>query len=107
MSQLPPTIADMMAQLWIRHLPETSSRVEILEAASQALLAGALDDDLRAQAHSAAHKLAGSLGMFGRMEATNRARACENALATLPVTLSPQELAGHVAFLRASLAENS
>ena len=107
MSQQSPAIAAALAQMWLRFLPETTSRVDILEAASLALLAGSLTDELRAQAHSAAHKLAGSLGMFGRMEATEHARICEDALVSLPVPLPPQDFAAHVAFLRASLAENS
>jgi HPt (histidine-containing phosphotransfer) domain-containing protein len=92
--------------MWQRFLPEISARVDLLEAASQAHAAGTLSDDLCSQAHSAAHKLAGSLGMFGRMQATEHARALELALVQASVSISPADFQAHVDVLRACLTEN-
>ena len=49
----------------------------ILEAANQALAAGKLSDHIRAEAHAAAHKLAGTLGTFGLTKGTILAREAE------------------------------
>jgi len=74
-----PAIADAMNQLWVRFLPQMQARVSTLEAAAAALTSGALTDELREQAGSEAHKLAGVLGTFGLHEGTELAREAENA----------------------------
>lgn len=63
--------------LWKRGLPRLRHRLEELDRAASAALSGALSDDLRAQAATTAHNLAGSLGMFGYAEATATARTIE------------------------------
>ena len=52
----------------------------IASAADQVRSGEALPPDERAEARSAAHKLAGSAGMFGFMDVTDLARSIENML---------------------------
>jgi HPt (histidine-containing phosphotransfer) domain-containing protein len=70
-------LADALARLWAHFLPEMLERVVILESAAAAATANRLSDELRTAAHSAAHKLAGSLGTFGLDEGTLLAREAE------------------------------
>jgi HPt (histidine-containing phosphotransfer) domain-containing protein len=74
-------MADAMARLWAKFLPEIERRVASLEAALQALRAGSLTAELQATAHADAHKLAGSLGTFGLQQGTELARQAELMLA--------------------------
>jgi len=73
-------MADAMARLWAKFLPETERRLSVLEAAVTALEAGALSPDKRDDAHAEAHKLAGSLGTFGLHRGTALAREAEALL---------------------------
>ena len=57
-----------------------ASRVATLEEAVTALVCGDLDEELRALAEREAHKLAGSLGMFGLHRGSEVARELERAL---------------------------
>ena len=66
--------------IWQRSRPEIARRIATLQEAVAAQLAGDLDDDLRARADSDAHKLAGSLGMFGFATGSELAREIEQAL---------------------------
>lgn len=77
----PPSMADAMARLWTKFLPEIERRVASLEAAAQALREGRLTVDEQATAHADAHKLAGSLGTFGLHKGTEMARNAELMLA--------------------------
>ena len=70
-------ISAMLDQLWIRFLPEIHSRVDTLEAAAAACAAKELSPEMRANAHTTAHKLAGTLGMFGLAHGTDLAREFE------------------------------
>lgn len=81
MTTTPPDLPDAMARLWAKFKPEIERRVAVLESAAEALSAGTLDDEQRATAHEVAHKLAGSLGTFGRPHGTELARQAELALA--------------------------
>ncbi len=94
-----------IAAVWERQLPETRRRVDLLQRIARNLSeTRAIDPDTRAEALDIAHKLAGSLGMFGFQKATDHARAIEQ---TLDVTGLPQpeRLQGHVDDLSRSLAE--
>ena len=62
---------------------ELVRRVETLEEAVAAMLEGKLDESLRARAERDAHKLTGSLGMFGLPRGSELARELEQALAVL------------------------
>jgi HPt (histidine-containing phosphotransfer) domain-containing protein len=70
-------LAGALDRLWKQFLPDIEQRVARLEAANQALGAGDLSDRLRAEANSAAHKLAGTLGTFGLTRGTILAREAE------------------------------
>lgn len=73
-----PDFAAVLSDLWQRHLPVTRERLMTLERAVQQALAGSLDEALRAEAQSAAHKLSGNLGMFGYQEAGDVASEIEH-----------------------------
>ena len=63
------TTADLdavLAQMWAGFAPLARSRVEVLEQWLSACETGQDDADLRLAAASAAHKLAGALGSYGR-----------------------------------------
>ncbi|MFZ0745528.1 MAG: Hpt domain-containing protein [Terracidiphilus sp.] len=66
-----------MKRLWTRFLPQLEERVAILHGAAAAVAEGTLSSEHRAQAISAAHKLAGVLGTFGLAEGTDLAREAE------------------------------
>lgn len=63
--------------LWQRGLPRLQERLEELDQAATAALRGGLPPELRERAISTAHKLAGSLGMFGYPSGTDTARRIE------------------------------
>ena len=60
---------------------ELDRRVKTLEETIAAMLDGELDESLRARGERDAHKLAGSLGMFGLPRGSELARELEQALA--------------------------
>ena len=69
-------------RLWTKCGPGTvsrSERVAVLEAAASAVTAKNLTASEREAAHAAAHKLAGSLGMFNLERGTDLARELEAA----------------------------
>ena len=53
----------------------------MIECAVDGLAHGSLDSDLRREAERSAHMLAGSIGMFGFVEAARAARGLEMGLA--------------------------
>ena len=67
----------MLAALWERNLPVLHDRLAQLDAASEAAVTGTLNPEQREDASSTAHKLAGSLGMFGYQRGTEFARKME------------------------------
>ena len=70
---------DAIAALWLRQRGEMLRRVDLVEGAVAALLEGALEDEQRADATRAAHKIAGSAGSFGFPDASVHAREIELA----------------------------
>jgi HPt (histidine-containing phosphotransfer) domain-containing protein len=70
----------VLAEAWHRYADAVAARLDVLEEAAAALSRGRLDDALRAQATTEAHRLAGSLGLFGVPEGSRLALACEEAL---------------------------
>jgi len=66
--------AALLANLWVRVRPIVEERLVTLDRAAAAAREGPLADALRVEAASAAHKLAGSLGMYGYDEGTRVAR---------------------------------
>jgi diguanylate cyclase (GGDEF)-like protein len=69
-----------LAALWERFRPINLARLSVLEDAVAALLKDSLSSELRAQAAAEAHKLVGSCGSFGHMEASRIARQMEMLL---------------------------
>lgn len=70
-------IAALLTNLWERNLPLLHQRLELLDRAASAASEGNLDEALRLEALSIAHKLSGTLGMFGRHQGTEIARQIE------------------------------
>ena len=69
--------AALLAKLWVKIQPIVEERMATLDRAAEAAAAGTLAEDLRKEAGSDAHKLAGSLGMYGYDEGTRVAREIE------------------------------
>ena len=69
-----------LAALWRRHRATNIERVVLLERAAVAVLLDQLDEALRAEAETAAHKLAGSLGTFGFPAGSSAALQAETLL---------------------------
>lgn len=78
------------------------AQIAVLQEAETALQTGELSPELREQARQEAHKLAGSLGIFGYPEGSNVARAAEHLL--MNPAISGQEAASLSQFI-ASLQE--
>jgi HPt (histidine-containing phosphotransfer) domain-containing protein len=60
--------------MWTRHRSQILERVAVLEAAASAVTAKTLTEAERVAAQAAAHKLAGTLGMFDLNRGTDLAR---------------------------------
>ncbi|NEQ31093.1 MAG: response regulator [Leptolyngbya sp. SIO4C5] len=71
-----------MAALWQQHADRMQARLEAIAAATAALQNNQLTEELRAAAATAAHKLAGVLGMFERQAGTQIARTLERLWAS-------------------------
>lgn len=72
--------AQMIAELWKRSEPQVLQRLAILDAAASAAADATLTLPMREEACSLAHKLAGSLGMFGIPEGGTLALEMEHLL---------------------------
>ena len=95
-------IRHVMATMWQRHLPEIEARLSLLDRASLAAVQGQLDPSLQKEAVAVAHKLAGSLGMYGYAHSTELARSIEQTLDT-PHVPDPAALRACTLELRRSL----
>lgn len=73
-------VVSSLRAIWDRREEDVLEQVALLERATLCLIGGDLADELRRQALSAAHKLAGSVGTFGFAEASNIARRIEDQL---------------------------
>jgi DNA-binding response OmpR family regulator len=71
-------VAANLAKVWEKSKAQFMAKVDVLEQAAIALSANTLTSELRQQAQHEAHKLAGSLGMFGLMLGSQLARELEN-----------------------------
>ena len=71
---------EFLNQLWITTKPKSIEQLEVLFQAIAKLQSGALDPQLQAQAYQTSHKLAGTLGTFGLMIATQLALQLEELL---------------------------
>ena len=91
----------LIAALWKRNQPLILERLDQLDAAAAAAHAGSLSEPQRMEAESTAHKLSGSLGMFGFSQGTDFARELETELRTQ--SPQPQRLTELSIALRATL----
>jgi HPt (histidine-containing phosphotransfer) domain-containing protein len=73
-------IDNILAQLWQKNLPTIRERLDLLDQFASAASTGSLPDDTRLEALSIAHKLAGSLGMYGYQQGTEVASQMERIL---------------------------
>ena len=67
----------LLRTLWTRNLPIIEERLLLLDRAAQTVRSATLTLPLRRDAAMTAHKLAGSLGMFGYISGTEIARKLE------------------------------
>jgi len=93
--------AALLASLWLRNRPLVEERLATLDRAASCAAAGALEEELREEAADTAHKLAGSLGMYGYDEGTRLARQLE-LLLDYP-TPDPAQIRALATQLRSSL----
>jgi HPt (histidine-containing phosphotransfer) domain-containing protein len=98
----PEATRKLLASLWERNLPILRERCAQLERAVAAAQAGTLTQQLREETIDTAHKLAGSLGMFGYPEGTEFARRIEEHLESTAPIDAPR-FARDVAAMRATL----
>ena len=99
----PELTRKLLAVLWERNLPVLRERISQLDRTLIAAQAGTLTAQLRTEAADTAHKLAGSLGMFGYPEGTDFARRLELQLEA-PAPVESIRLAEDLAALRATLS---
>ncbi|MFE1743635.1 response regulator [Coleofasciculus sp. H7-2] len=100
----PPTLAQTqaaVAKVWERLQGEIIARIDVVEEATTALLRDELGLEERHRAVWAAHKLAGSLGMFGFPWGSQLARQIEHSFQ--PETPLDREKAQHLCELVADL----
>ncbi len=67
----------MLASVWQRNLPLVRQRLQCLRDAARQAGTDQMSPSTRREAGDVAHKLAGSLGMFGYLHGTEIARALE------------------------------
>ncbi len=92
----------LLESLWIRNLPMIKERLLLLDRAAETARSAHLTPPLRRDAAMTAHKLAGSLGMFGYTEGTGIARSLE-LLFDGPAHPDPDRLSSLAQELRRSL----
>ena len=92
----------LLASLWTRNLPVIQERLLLLDRAAEIAKSATLTSPLRRDAAITAHKLAGSLGMFGYPAGTEIARALE-LLFDAPSDPDPDHLVNLAVDLRRSL----
>jgi HPt (histidine-containing phosphotransfer) domain-containing protein len=76
----PEQIDNLLAQLWQKNLPTIRERLDLLDQFAAAASTGTLADGTRLEALGIAHKLAGSLGMYGYQQGTEVASQMERIL---------------------------
>ncbi len=98
-------LSDGLRAIFEKNRDEFQARLETLEEAVAAILAGSLDEALRASAESDAHKLVGALGTFGLPRGSELAGELELRFARRPsaVLADDAHLAKCVSALRGEL----
>jgi HPt (histidine-containing phosphotransfer) domain-containing protein len=72
-------ICEALDRMWVSHRSQILERVSVLESAASAIAAKTLNEAEREAAQAAAHKLAGTLGMFNLNRGTDLARELDLA----------------------------
>jgi HPt (histidine-containing phosphotransfer) domain-containing protein len=89
MKKPPDQIDTLLSQLWKKNLPALRERLDLLDRTASAAASGQLAEASRAEALGIAHKLSGSLGMFGYQQGTEVASKMERILKSpTPETLA-------------------
>jgi HPt (histidine-containing phosphotransfer) domain-containing protein len=96
-------IDDLLIQLWQKNLPTIRQRLDLMDKFGSAAVSGSLEEHTRLEALSIAHKLAGSLGMYGYQQGTEVAAKIERIL-KFPTPEKLVTLGALAAELRKSLA---
>lgn len=78
--ELTSNIKNKTLKIWDKYQNIISQQVTILEEAVQALITSSITSEVRQKAKDEAHKLAGSLGLFGLKHGSLLARDLENLL---------------------------
>jgi HPt (histidine-containing phosphotransfer) domain-containing protein len=73
-------IEALLSELWERNLPTLHERLNVLDRAASEAASGSLTEASRTEALDIAHKLSGSLGLFGRHQGTEIVRKIEQIL---------------------------
>ncbi|WP_035984749.1 response regulator [Leptolyngbya sp. KIOST-1] len=97
----------VMQQAAQRFQASLAQRLQVLDAAVQALDGGVLDPQQRQLAIAEAHRLAGGLGLFGYAQASEVAEAIERLLRSAPAYQLGSELAQQLALLQRALLLSS
>ncbi|MDJ1174196.1 response regulator [Roseofilum capinflatum] len=90
-----------IAELWDSFKGPILERLALLEDAIAGLEQGQLSEQMREDARSAAHKLVGSLGMFGYPQGSELARSMEMMFLSEDYSHQGSELRSHLAQLQA------
>ena len=101
--QINDKIDDILLQLWQKNLPTIRERLDLMDQFGLAASAGTLAEPTRVEALNIAHKLAGSLGMYGYQQGTEVASKMERILKS-PTPETLVTLSVLAADLRESLA---
>jgi HPt (histidine-containing phosphotransfer) domain-containing protein len=87
--QINTQIDDILLQLWQKNLPTIRERLDLMDQFGLAAATGTLAETTRIEALNIAHKLAGSLGMYGYQQGTEVASKMERILKSpTPETLA-------------------
>jgi HPt (histidine-containing phosphotransfer) domain-containing protein len=103
-TEMAQEITRLIASLWERNRGQVEERLNLLERAAAANSQGEMGEELRNAARGIAHKLAGSLGMFGFPVGSEIARQLELLLEHADP--DPEALTELTAQLRGSLANS-
>jgi HPt (histidine-containing phosphotransfer) domain-containing protein len=93
---MPDDLQAAILAIWQKSIPQCRSRLALLQKASDDLASSrTIEPEQRTEAIAVAHKLAGSLGMFGFNDATDHARDIQENLEQ-PGLPQPERLQEHV-----------
>lgn len=92
----------LLARVWQQNAHIMRGRRDCLVAAAAAAMSGALTPEMRTEARDIAHKMAGSLGMFGYQDGTVAAQKME-LLLDVPGEPDAHELVRLAEALRAAM----